>query len=95
MCLKAKNFCLATIHRAENTDNVEKLSNIFNAFESICQAGHRIVVPIHPRTKKMLERIRFELKLSEKLILIPPVSYLEMLSLENNSKLILTDSGGV
>lgn len=85
--LKHKNYVLATVHRAENTDEPERLNPIFHAFEQISQNGLPVIVPLHPRTKKSLK--------SSKLSFIDPVSYLDMLVLEKNAQVILTDSGGV
>ncbi|MBI5357178.1 UDP-N-acetylglucosamine 2-epimerase (non-hydrolyzing) [Candidatus Collierbacteria bacterium] len=85
-----KSFFLATIHRAENTDSNERLSEIFSWLGKI---GDRVVFPIHPRTKEKLKR--FKIKLPENIILISPVSYREMLWLEMHAQKIITDSGGV
>lgn len=92
--LKPKEFMLATVHRASNTDSRENLSSIVKAF---CSVEGIIVFPVHPRTKKYLMEYALWEKLcdSESVKVIPPVGYLDMLKLENNSKKILTDSGGV
>lgn len=94
--LKPKEFILATIHRAENTDIMENLTNIWEALNDIAKSGYSIIFPVHPRTRKAFEKwgIRIDLR-NERLILIDPVSYFEMLALEKNAKLIITDSGGV
>lgn len=90
--LKPKGYALATVHRAENTDDEERLRSIFGALDEIARDGLPVVVPLHPRTRKQLA----SLKLSpERLRIIEPVSYLEMLLLEKNAQVILTDSGGV
>ncbi|MHC4757055.1 MAG: non-hydrolyzing UDP-N-acetylglucosamine 2-epimerase [Planctomycetota bacterium] len=88
--LEPKSFYLATIHRAENTDDPVRLENIFKAFQ---QMEHPIVLPLHPRTKKTLGA-KLE-QIESGLTVIEPVPYLDMLMLEKNSRLILTDSGGV
>jgi len=89
--LKPKSYYLATVHRAENTDNCERIKNILTAFSKLDKP---VVFPIHPRTKKMVEN--FSLKhLLEKMQVIEPVGYLDMIKLEKNAKAILTDSGGV
>lgn len=90
--LDAKDYYLITIHRAENTDNKERLGNIFEAFNQI--PGTK-VWPIHPRTKKMITDYGFNLDSIEGLKIIEPIGYLDMLTLELNSKKIITDSGGV
>lgn len=88
--LNIDQFVLATIHRAENTDNLERLEKIFKGLsESILP----VVVPLHPRTKSRLEVSN--IKLGENIHLIEPVGYLEMIWLETNCQLICTDSGGV
>jgi UDP-N-acetylglucosamine 2-epimerase (non-hydrolysing) len=92
--LKPKEFCLATVHRAENTDNFERLKNIVDAF---VECEEPIVFPVHLRTEKFLRAYGLyeSLKKAENVILIKPVGYLDMLMLEKNAKKILTDSGGV
>ncbi|MGE6487626.1 non-hydrolyzing UDP-N-acetylglucosamine 2-epimerase [Paenisporosarcina sp. NPDC076898] len=90
--LTKDDYYLITIHRAENTDVKDRLENIFNAFEQI--PGKK-VWPIHPRTKKMISDYGFNLESIKDLQIIDPVGYLDMLTLEVNSKKIITDSGGV
>lgn len=103
--LEKKNYILATIHRADNTDTRENLEGIFQALLHLAKNGNRVFFPIHPRTRKALEtfglldNIKQNLKSSveneENFILAEPVSYSDMIALENNAKLIITDSGGV
>lgn len=99
--LKDKQFILCTIHRDNNTDIPERLTAIFSALNRLtAQGGFEVVLPLHPRTSKLLEtRLQpsvFRSVTNNKSIhLIPPVSYLEMIALEKNASLILTDSGGV
>ena len=91
----SKQYYLATIHRAQTTDNTEKLANILYAFQQI---HHPIILPLHPRTKKVIDNSIILTKLiqeSPKLRIIDSVSYLDMLLLEKHAALILTDSGGV
>jgi len=85
--LKNKSYALATVHRAENTDEPRRLNSIFYAFQQISQNGLPVIIPLHPRTRQSLK--------SSKLSFIDPVSYLDMLVLEKNARVILTDSGGV
>jgi UDP-GlcNAc3NAcA epimerase len=84
---------LATLHRAENTDNPERLKPILRALKEIGK-DFPVVLPLHPRTKKMIDvhNLPREVKGIQ---LIDPVSYLDMLKLEKHAKVILTDSGGV
>jgi len=97
--LTPKSYALATVHRAENTDDPRRLSSIFRAFKEIAEMGLPVIVPLHPRTRdKLSEHRTLNLErrtLNSALRLIPPVSYLDMLVLEKNAKVILTDSGGV
>ena len=85
-------FALATIHRAENVDDPERLMNIVSALEEISREICPVVLPLHPRTKKMLAGAGWE---AQAVSVLPPVSYLEMLVLESRARFILTDSGGV
>ncbi len=84
------DYILATVHRAENTNDISRLRNIIEALNS-CQMN--IIFPLHPRTKKYIED--YNLKLKENIRVIEPVGYLDMIMLEKNSKKIVTDSGGV
>lgn len=88
-----ETFVLATIHRAENTDSIENLTSIFKAFHEIGKTK-KIVLPIHPRTRKILDNSRIEID-NQKIILIDPVGYLEMVYLLKNCELVMTDSGGL
>lgn len=83
-------YYLATIHRAENTDNPLNLSRILSALDKL---DLPVIIPIHPRTKKAISKNK--ISTGKNLYFIAPVSYIEMLNLEKNAKLVLTDSGGV
>ena len=91
--LRTQNYYLATLHRAENTDDPKRLKSILKALSEI---GRKmpVVLPLHPRTRKMMKTYGLFPK-SREIRWIEPVSYLNMLSLEKNAKAILTDSGGV
>ena len=89
--LRSKGYYLATVHRAENTDDPRRLKSII---EALCQIGD-VVFPCHPRTEKRLQEEGLWDKLDEEVNITKPVGYLEMLLLEKNAKKILTDSGGV
>lgn len=86
-------YGLCTVHRAENTDDPERLAGIFNALEEIAETLP-LLLPLHPRTMKVLSE-RGMLGKLKNLILVDPVSYLEMIRLEMSASLIITDSGGV
>jgi len=92
LSLKPKSYALATVHRAENTDDMDRLAAIFSAFDTISSNGIPVVIPLHPRAKKKL--IEHNISTSS-IFLIESVSYLDMLMLEKNAQLIMTDSGGV
>ena len=83
-------YILSTIHRAENTDDIERLSNIISALNEIAKEI-QIILPLHPRTKAILEKNNLKMNCT----IIDPVGYLEMVGLIKNSKLIMTDSGGL
>ena len=84
-----EGYYLATVHRAENTDDVEKLSLIFSSFSLL---PYPVVVSLHPRTKKAI--LVNDIKIYNT-IMIEPVGYIEMLFLQINSIGIITDSGGI
>lgn len=89
--LKERAYLLLTLHRAENVDNKERLSYLLNQISLL--ENETVLFPIHPRTKSKLNL--FELVLPKNIICVPPVGFLDMITLEKNSKLILTDSGGI
>lgn len=90
------DFILCTIHREENTNNLKNLYSIFSALIEI-SSSFRILLPLHPRTRKYLFRIEhINKKLSKSnIILSKPFSYLEILYLLRKCKLVITDSGGL
>lgn len=88
-----QDFILATVHRAENTDNPVNLGNIVEAMNNIAQSGKKIILPLHPRTKKMLKSI--ETNFIDDVIVIDPVGYLEMVYLLKHCSMVMTDSGGL
>jgi UDP-GlcNAc3NAcA epimerase len=92
--LKEKNYLLATIHRAENTDNEERLTVIVDALELIAESIP-VIWPVHPRTLAVLQNLGRLNELSQRVILTEPVGYLDMVQLEKYAALIATDSGGV
>jgi UDP-GlcNAc3NAcA epimerase len=87
-----QKYFIATVHRAENTDAPEKLSAILNGLQDVAKKIAPVVIPLHPRTRNRLETLRVSIS---GLIVIEPLSYLEMLVLLKNAKGILTDSGGL
>lgn len=93
--ITSKKYYLATIHRAQTTDKIENLANILRAFQQIPTP---IILPLHPRTHKVIagsSTLRSIVEQTPNLKIIESVSYLDMLLLEKYAALILTDSGGV
>ena len=87
-------YFLATVHRAENTDNPDRLERIVKALVRL-NKQHPVVWPTHPRTLKVIDASPASRTLCSSLRLIEPASYLDMLVLERHARMILTDSGGV
>lgn len=92
--LRRKEYVLATLHRAENTDNLECLRVVLGGLAQIAREVP-VVLPIHPRTRRVLGDKGIFTKISSCIRLIEPVGYLDMIALEKNARLIATDSGGV
>ena len=88
--LDSNQFVLATIHRQENTEDYEKLSNIFSALEHIHKT-QTVILPLHPRTKEVLKKWSIEPNVR----IIEPVGYYSMLELLKNCSIVITDSGGL
>ena len=99
--LKGKNFILATIHRNANTDDANRLSALFLALNNISIENNLpVVLPLHPRTRKMLDtHLHIEVKTAvEKntaFMITDPVGFLDMVALEKQAQMVITDSGGV
>jgi len=92
--LEADRYILSTIHRAENTDVPMRIEAILAGLAEIAET-QTILMPLHPRTCKLIAEDEQLKKLAEKLKIVPPVGYLEMAALEANTALVVTDSGGV
>jgi UDP-N-acetylglucosamine 2-epimerase len=88
--LQTRGYALVTVHRAANTDDPERLRQIADALN---RAPETVVFPAHPRTRKALERA--DVHFTSNVRLIDPVGYFDMIVLEENARLIATDSGGV
>lgn len=86
---KTGGYYLATIHRAENTDDVNKLKIIFDALNSL---DKEVILPLHPRTKSLVEKLELN---TNNIRIIKPVGYLMMLNLTKNAYMVVTDSGGL
>jgi len=91
--LKSRCYFLVTTHRQENVDDKERLQGILQGLSRLHETyGLPIVYPIHPRSRKMMERFGFHV---DGVKIIDPVDFLSFLQLLNNARLVLTDSGGV
>jgi len=95
--LVKKLYILSTIHRPENTDVRDRLESILSAFAAIATNECRLVLPLHPRTKKYIDKFNLwpVICKTENVIITEPLSFLDMVQLENKAKVIMTDSGGV
>jgi len=93
LALAPRSYLLATVHRAETTDDPERLRAVLEALARLAR-DLRVVVPLHPRTRAVLEKAGLGAATRD-LIVIEPVGYLDMTMLEKNARLIATDSGGV
>ena len=99
--LQKGKFILATIHRNNNTDEPSRLNSLFKSLNDISNENNLdILLPLHPRTSKLLETnldsaLLKAVKANTKFKIIAPASFLEMIALEKNCALVMTDSGGV
>lgn len=99
--IHTEQYILITIHRNSNTDEAEKLTAIFEALLSVQQESKlTLVLPLHPRTQKMMsqllsEELRKRIADNADVKIIPPAGFLDIIALEKNAKLIITDSGGL
>jgi UDP-N-acetylglucosamine 2-epimerase len=91
--LEDRRYLLVTVHRAENTDGLQRMNGIMSALRELAESGQTIVFPVHPRTHKVLDGL--SVRSSGRLQLTEPLSYLDMVRLESSARMILTDSGGV
>ncbi|MFL2571555.1 MAG: UDP-N-acetylglucosamine 2-epimerase [Parvicellaceae bacterium] len=99
--LVPNEFILSTVHRNDNTDVVENLTTIFLSFLDIVEKHQLpIVLPLHPRTSKMMKKLLSknlldQIAACELIRIIPPTSFLDIIALEKNCRIVITDSGGV
>jgi len=93
LCIEPNNYILATVHRAENTDNTIRLKSIIENLGNIADYYGTVVLALHPRTRKVLSEKGIQL--SKQINVIEPTRYLETISLLKNAKVIMTDSGGL
>lgn len=90
MGLGNSRFVLCTVHRAENTDDPERLVGIL---QGLADSGLPVILPMHPRTRAKISK--YKLGIGENVHVLDPVGYLEMVWLETNCSIVATDSGGV
>ena len=95
--LSYRNFVLATIHRPANTDNAANLKSIFRALADIAEKDNiDVVLPLHPRTRKKMADFRLQVDdFGGHIKIIEPASFFEIIRLEKNARVVMTDSGGV
>lgn len=95
LSLQPNSYAIATLHRAENTDDPIRLRRLLTAFNDIASSHIPLVFPIHPRTASRIKSDLPDWQPDARLRLIDPVGYLDMLSLVDSSAMALTDSGGL
>lgn len=94
--LTAEGYILATVHRDNNTDNPNRLGSILAALEQVArESGLPVVLPLHPRTRARLTDSHCPIPNAQFIKVLPPLSFLEMVLMEQNARLVMTDSGGV
>lgn len=99
--VKPNEYILTTIHRPNNTDDPERLTSIISSLLAITERDDiTLVLPLHPRTKNLLDKnldkeVYEKLMSSPKVKIIPPASFFEIIVLEKNARIVMTDSGGV
>lgn len=99
--VKPNEFILTTIHRPNNTDDSKRLTDILSSLLAITERDDiTLVLPLHPRTRNLLDKnldkaVYEKLMSSHRVKIIPPASFFEIIVLEKNAKIVMTDSGGV
>jgi UDP-GlcNAc3NAcA epimerase len=99
--LVENQYVLTTIHRDSNTDIAENMTAIFQALYDIQhETGLTIVLPIHPRTKSKMEAqlpadLLAKISTNAQFKIIPPAGFIDIIALEKNARMIITDSGGL
>jgi UDP-N-acetylglucosamine 2-epimerase (non-hydrolysing) len=92
--LTPNEFILITSHRPATVDNKKNFKSVLNGIYNVAKKyNKKIVFPIHPRTRKMIDN--FKIKIPKEFILVDPIGYLDMLKLQKESFIIITDSGGI
>jgi UDP-GlcNAc3NAcA epimerase len=94
LAVKPGQYVLATVHRAENTDDAARLGAIMSALRQLSDEIP-VILPLHPRTRRAAEAAGLELGAGRRLRIVEAVGYLDMVMLERHARMIATDSGGV
>uniref|UniRef100_A0A7C5UTG6 UDP-N-acetylglucosamine 2-epimerase (Non-hydrolyzing) n=1 Tax=Ignisphaera aggregans TaxID=334771 RepID=A0A7C5UTG6_9CREN len=94
--LKPDEYVLVTLHRAENVDNIMKLSRLLQLINKVAEY-YKVIFPVHPRTRKNMVEAKLDIIISKNnnIILTQPLGYIDFIKVLNHTKLVLTDSGGV
>lgn len=92
--IESNNYVLTTLHRPSNVDDPEQLNKLISMLNRISEE-RPVIFPIHPRTKKNLEKHSVIRSLSHSLRLLDPIGYLDFLTITKNAELVITDSGGI
>jgi len=92
--LQPREYILATVHRGENTDDPKRLRAIFEGLADVAQQLP-VVLPLHPRTRNAIVQAQIRNAVLQRILVVEPLGYLDMIMLERHARLIATDSGGV
>jgi UDP-GlcNAc3NAcA epimerase len=95
LALRPRHYGVVTIHRAENTNDERRLRNVLSALNEIAETAFPLVFPLHPRTGRILQSLSPPWSPHRRLHVISPVGYLDTLCLIHESRMLLTDSGGL
>ncbi len=93
--LSPRGYGVVTVHRAENTDDREKLEALLAVFTDISRQWFPLIFPVHPRTAKVIRELTADVPMPAGLRMIEPIGYMDMLQLVRNARMVLTDSGGL
>lgn len=92
--LNRGKYVLVTFHRPSNVDEQQNLSELVNALNRVGEL-RKVVFPVHPRTRKNLEKYGLFEKIDDHVIILEPIGYIDFLALTKNAELVITDSGGI
>ncbi len=95
LALSSQQYGVATLHRAENTDDAQQLQRLLDTLNDIASRELPLVFPIHPRTMRLIKDNLSDWQPHKHLRLIEPIGYLDMIALTDNAAVTLTDSGGL